>query len=202
MNFTTLANEDTITKTVAVLKNAGIESVVVENAAAAKDQVLKMLPQGAEVLTMSSETLRLSGIADVINGSEKFDSVRKKIETLNKKNQWSERQKLGAAPDWVIGSVHAVTTDGKIIIVSNTGSQLPAYASGASHVIWVIGTQKIVLDLDTAMKRIYEYVLPLENERAMKVYGAPSNVSKILIINREIQPGRITVVFVKEKLGF
>ena len=52
------------------------------------------------------------------------------------------------------------------------------------------------------MKRIYEHTLPLENERALKVYGVSSNVSKILIINKETKPKRITIILVKEKLGF
>jgi len=111
-------------------------------------------------------------------------------------------QKLGAAPEYAVGSVHAVTEDGKVIIASNTGSQLPAYAYGSAHVIWVVGTQKIVANLEQGLKRIYEYVLPLESERLKKVYGVESNVSKLLIINKEIAPNRLTLILVKQKLGF
>ena len=115
-------------------------------------------------------------------------------------------QKIGAAPEWTLGSVHAVTEDGKVVIASNTGSQLAAYAYGAPHVIWVVGTQKLVSNLDDAMKRIYDYVLPLETIRFRKAYNQPetahSNVSKLLIINKEVNPKRITIIFVKEKLGF
>src|SRR5581483_9685420 len=106
----------------------------------------------------------------------------------------------GAAPEWSLGSVHAVTEDGKVIIASNTGSQLPAYAYGSSHVIWVVGAQKIVTGLDDGMRRLREYILPKESVRLRKAYNLPdtaqSNISKLLIVNKEIAAGRITVILV------
>lgn len=99
--------------------------------------------------------------------------------------------------------MHAVTEDGKIVIASNTGSQLGAYAYGSQHVIWVVGAQKIVPNIDQAIKRIYDYVLPLESERAHKAYGVEgSAVNKMLIVNAEGTPDRVTVIFIKESIGF
>ena len=123
---------------------------------------------------------------------------------MNRETQGAEMLKIGAAPQWSVGSVHAVTEEGHIFIASNTGSQLPAYASGASNVIWVVGVQKIVKNNDKALKRIYEYVLPLESDRLNKAYNLTmgSNVSKLLIINKEVKQGRATLIFVGEKLGF
>ena len=180
-----------IINTKKALEENGIQVFVVENGQAAKEKVLQIIPEGAQVMTMTSETLRTTGIADEINNSGKYDSVRKHI-----------NQQLGAAPEWTIGSVHAVTEDGKVVIASASGSQLPAYAYGALHVVWVVGWQKIVKDLDQAIKRVYEYVLPLENERAMKAYGQGSSVNKLLIVNKESLPNRIIMIIVKEKLGF
>jgi len=102
----------------------------------------------------------------------------------------------------MVGSVHAVTEDGTVVIASNTGSQLAGYAASAAHVIWVVGAQKIVPNLDEAMKRIREYTYPLEDERALQVYGMNSNISKLLIVHREVMPGRTTMIIVKENLGF
>lgn len=116
--------------------------------------------------------------------------------------QAREKQRLGAAPDWAIGSVHAVTEDGKVLIASATGSQLSAYAYGANHVVWIVGAQKLVKNFEDGLKRLYEYSLPLEDVRARKVYGAGSSVNKILIVNKEPAPERITMIIVKEKLGF
>jgi hypothetical protein len=155
-------------------------------------------------MTMSSVTLDTIGLAKEINESGKYNSVKAKLMKMDRTTQGLEMQKLGAAPEYVVGSVHAVTQDGKLLIASNTGSQLPAYAFGASHVIWVVGTQKIVKDEEEGKKRIYEYVLPLESERINKLNNitAGSFVSKLLAINRERKPDRLNVIFVKEKLGF
>lgn len=199
-----LASDESIVKTVEALKANGINSLVVGNGEEAKTKVLEMIAEGAEVMNMTSVTLDAIGIPQEINGSGKYNSVRNKLMKMDRKTQNLEMQKLGAAPEYTIGSVHAITTDGKVVVASNTGSQLPAYAYASPHVIWVAGTQKIVKNLDEAMKRIYEYVLPLESERANKAYNITtgSNVSKLLIINKEVKPNRITLILVKEKLGF
>ena len=57
-------------------------------------------------------------------------------------------------------------------------------------------------DLEEGLRRINEYAFPLEDARAQAAYGIHSAVNKVLIINREIAPGRITVVLVDEVLGF
>jgi hypothetical protein len=205
MQWNTLATDKSIKKTVAALKDANIESVIVETGAEAKKKILEMIPKKAEVMQMTSITLDTIGVSQEINESGKYDSVRNKLYKLDRNTQHKEMQQLGAAPDWSIGSVHAITEDGKVLIASNTGSQLPGYVYGSSHVIWVVSTQKIVKTLEDGMKRIYDYVLPLETKRARKAYGLPdtfhSNVSKLLIVNKEVAPNRITIIFVKEKLG-
>lgn len=206
MQWNTLANEESIKKTVDALKNNGITAHVVDSAEEAKEKVLKLLPKKAEVMQMTSVTLDTIGITQPINESGDYDSVRNELNKLDRSKQHLEMQRIGAAPEWTLGSVHAVTEDGKVVIASNSGSQLPAYAYGSSHVIWVVGTQKIVNNLEDAMTRIYDYVLPLETKRARKAYNLPdtfhSNVSKLLIVNKEVNPERLTIIFVKEKLGF
>src|SRR5258706_12531138 len=203
-DWKTLADKETINKTIEILKANNINAMLVDNGEETKKKVLEMIPNGAEVMNMSSVTMDSIGVSKEIMESGKYDAVKKKLMSLDRKTQGREMQKLGTAPDYAVGSVHAVTLDGKILIASNTGSQLPAYVYGAAHVIWVVGTQKIVKDLDEGMKRIYDYILPLESERLNKAYNMTSGSfpSKILIVNREIFPGRITLIFVNEPLGF
>ncbi len=198
-----LASDKIIKKTIEALKQNGIGALVVDTGQKAKDEVLKLIPEGAEVMTMTSATLDAIDIPAEINESGKYNSVRKKLMAMDRATQGLEMNKLGAAPQYVLGSVNAVTKDGQLIFASNTGSQLGAYAYASQNVIWVVGTQKIVENLDGGIKRIYDYVLPLESKRLGKIFpGVKSNVSKLLIINREVRPGRITLIFVKEKLGF
>src|SRR2546428_445600 len=118
------------------------------------------------------------------------------------KKQADEIRRLTSAPDVMLGSVHAVTESGSLLAASASGSQLGPYVNGAGRVILVVGTQKIVSDLEEGLRRINEYVFPLEDARAQAAYGVHSGVNKVLIINRELVPGRITVVFVDEVLGF
>lgn len=198
-----LASESSITKTVEALEGNGFEAVVVENSQQAKEKVLELLPKGVQVMTMSSVTLDSIGLPKVINKSGDYDALRPKLMSMDRKTQGVEMNQLAGVPQWGIGSVHAVTENGEVLVASNTGSQLGAYAFGAEHIIWVVGTQKIVKNLEAGLKRIYQYSLPLESERAKKAYGVSgSAVNKILIIKKEVQPGRITMILVKENLGF
>lgn len=197
-----LPDKQTIDKTIEALAANGIEAQFVETVEEAKKKVFEILPQGAEVMNMTSVTLDTIGVAKEIVESGRYNSVRNKLNSMDRKTQNLEMQKMGAAPEFAVGSVHAVTEDGRLLVASNSGSQLPAYAYGSAHVIWVVGAQKIVKNTDEGIKRIYEYVLPLEDERAQKAYGMGSGVSKLLIINKEKTPGRLTLVLVNEKLGF
>ncbi len=200
--FDQLKDVQTVEKTIASLKSNGITAYSVETGEEAKKKVLEIIPKGAEVMTMTSVTLDVIGLRQELNESENFESVRNKLKSINRETQSAEMQKIGAAPEWALGSVHAVTENGEVLVASNTGSQLAAFAYGAQHVIWIVGTQKIVKNRDEALKRIYEYAFPLENVRAQKTYGVGSNVSKLLIIDKEVNPHRLTIVFVSEKLGF
>jgi hypothetical protein len=197
-----LADEVRLGITRDALEANGIGVVVVENAQAARDTVMDIIPEGAEVMNMTSVTLQETGLADIITQSGRFNSVRNKLVSMDNKTQGREMRQLGAAADWAIGSVHAVTEDGRIFIASYSGSQMPAYVYGAGHVVWVIGTQKIVGSYDEALRRIYEYAWPLEDKRAMAAYGTHSAVNKVLVINSESTTGRIKAVLVKEKLGY
>ena len=194
-----LADDSAIARAVESLKRNGISAEVVRDGKEAKERLLKLIPEGAEVMNMTSATLDSIGASKEIAEGPLFDPVRRKLGAPGDK---AEKRRLGAAPEWAVGSVHAVTEDGKVIVASATGSQLPAYAYGAGNVVWVVGAQKIVRNLEEGLKRVEEYVFPLEDERARKVYGVGSGINKLLILNREVNPGRIRMIIVKEKLGF
>ncbi len=121
---------------------------------------------------------------------------------MDRQTQADDIRRLAAAQDVMLGSVHAVTETGSLLAASMSGSQLGPYVSGAGRVVLLVGTQKIVSDIEEGLRRIDEYAFPLEDARAQAAYGIRSGVNKLLIINREITPGRITVVLVDEVLGF
>lgn len=201
--WTTLADRKTIEKTIKALKKNNIDAYLVETKEEAKNKFFEILPEGAEVLNNTSATLDAIGVTKEIMESGKYNSVKKKQMLMDRKTKRKEIQKLSTTPEWAVGSVHAITDDGQILIASNTGSQLSGYAYGADHIIWVVGAQKIVKNTDDGIKRIYEHSLLMENERVKVAYGMPeSHVRRILILENEAIFGRTTVIFVNQVLGF
>jgi hypothetical protein len=200
--YGTLADEVSVKRTTAALQANGITVLRAADAAEAKDIVLGLVPDGSEVHHGASQTLEVTGITAEIEKPGRYQPIRPRIFSMDRKTQADEIRRLSAAPDVMLGSVHAVTETGSLMAASMGGSQLGPYVSGAGRVVLVVGTQKIVSDLEEGLRRIDEYAFPLEDARAQAAYGIHSGVNKVLIINREITPGRITVVFVDEVLGF
>jgi hypothetical protein len=200
--FGVSADDATIERTAAALREKGYAVHVVENGAAARDLIVGMLPVGAEVSQGASETLEDIGVTAEME-SGRYDNVRLHTRSMDRTTPEGIRamRKLGVGPDYYVNSAHALTEDGTIVIASNTGSQLAPLAFGAGEVIFAIGTQKIVPDLETAFRRIEERSLPLENARMQGIYGVNSHVRKLLIIRSESRPGRITVVLIKAPVG-
>jgi hypothetical protein len=200
--FGTPADDARVERTSAALEANGITVRRAADAADAKRIVLGLIPAGSQVHHGASQTLEVTGISDAIEQSGRYEPLRPRIFSMDRATQADEIRRLTAAPDVMLGSVHAVTESGSLLAASMGGSQLGPYVSGAGRVILVVGTQKIVSDLEDGLRRIDEYAFPLEDARAQAAYGIHSAVNKVLIINREITPGRITVVLVDEALGF
>ena len=200
--FTKLASDEQIGRVVRALEANGMHTLIAENGEEAKKIVVGLVPENAEVYTNQSKTLEKLGLFDEFDKSGRYNAVRPKAMSLDRKTQSNEIRKLRTIPDYIIGSVHAITDDGKVLISSFGGSQLGPYASGAAKVIWIVGTQKIVKDLDEGFRRIEEYSYPLEDARLLAAMGIHTAIGKTLIVNREVVPGRITIVLVKEELGY
>jgi hypothetical protein len=200
--FADPAQAQSLERTAAALTAHGFAVEILDDAAAARERVKDLVPEGATVLTGASETLRLSGIDADLNASGRYASVRARGMTLDRAKDADEIRRLLASPDVAIGSVNALTETGALVIASASGSQLPGYAGGAAHAIWVVGAQKIVPDLSAALRRIEDYVLPLESARVQVAYGGPSAVNRVLILNAEPHPGRGTVLLLREAIGY
>ena len=200
--FAAPAEDARVSRAAAALEANGISVLRAANGAEAKRIVLDLIPAGAQVHHGASESLDASGITGQIERSGRYEDIRTRTFSMDRATQADEIRHLGASPDFMLGSVHAVTETGSLITASMSGSQLGPYGSGAGRVILVVGTQKIVSDLEEGLRRINEYSFPLEDARAQAAYGINSAVNKVLIINREIVPERVTVVLVDEALGF
>ena len=202
LRWGTKADDLRVKRTIAALEANGITALRAADLADAKRLVLDLVPEGSQVHSGASQSLEVSGVLAEIETSGRYQPLRPRIWSMDRKTQADEMRRLAAAPDVMLGSVHAVTETGSLLAASMGGSQLGPYVSGAGRVILLVGTQKIVSDVEEGLRRIDEYAFPLEDARAQAAYGIHSAVNKVLIINREITPGRITVVFVDEVVGF
>jgi hypothetical protein len=199
--FAALPDEDTLATTVTALEEHGFSVEVVDDLDAAREAVLARIPHGSSVMTNTSVTLQEAGIADAVNDSGHYDSARARMAELDFATQLQEMKAIGGQPDYALGSVHAISRDGVLVIASASGSQLASYAWGAANVIFVAGAQKLVPTVEAARDRIYSHSLVLEDGRAVATYGQHSYVGKILEIHAEL-PGRVHIVLVRQPAGF
>jgi acyl-CoA hydrolase len=198
--FARPANRAAIERAAAALRLRNFDARIVADAAEAREMVLALLPEGAEVGEGASITLDQIGVTEIVEKSGRYDAIRPRTRAMDRATQMREIRKLGAAPDVQINSVHALTEDGRMVIASGTGSQLGPIGFGAGKVVLVVGAQKIVPDLETAYRRVEEYSYPLEDAKMQELYGARSSVSKMLVLNSD-SPGRTTVILVAEPVG-
>ena len=199
--FTTLPDDDTLAATVVALEEHGFSVEVVADLDAAREAVLARIPDGSTVMTNTSITLQETGIAAAIDSGGPYESARNKMLALDFATQLPEMKAIAGQPEYALGSVHAVSRDGTLVIASASGSQLASYAWGAANVIFVVGAQKLVPSLEAARERITEHSLKLEDARAYAAYGQNSRVGKVLEIHQE-DPGRIHVVLIRQAVGF
>jgi hypothetical protein len=200
--FAAPATIDRLDRVAAALEDAGVKAIIVETGADAAATALSLIPDEVEVFDGSSETLKAIGLSKAIADSTRFNPIRPRLLELYAAGDRDGMRRLGAAPDYMIGSVHAITEAGEIVIGSGTGSQLGPYAYTAKHVIWIAGHQKLVGTIEEGLQRVREYSYPKESARIFAERGMAAQLNRILILNREFVPGRATAILVREELGF
>ena len=201
-SFAEPASAQHLDRAAAALTSHGFAVEILDDAAAARARVRDLIPEDASVYTGASETLRLSGILEDINTSGRYQAIGPRGMAMDRGTEADDIRRLLASPDIAIASVAAVTETGSLVIASASGSQLPSHAGGAGQRIWIAGAQKVVPDLATALRRVEEHCLPLESDRAQRVYGQPSAINRLLILNAEPYPGCGTVLLLRQAIGF
>src|SRR4029077_14307943 len=201
VDFAAPASEAELEALAGEARERNFEVVIVQNGEEAKAEVLKRIPEGARVHSGKSKTLEDAGLFKEFMENERYDFVRRTTMKLDLRTQRDEMRKLGAAPDVMVNSAQAVTEAGQIVITSASGSQIGPIASGAGKLILVIGSQKVVPNLDTAFRRIKEHVFPYEDARLREQMGVGTKITRTLIIEQDFMPGRTTVILVRQPIG-
>ncbi len=200
-DFRSPAQEAIIQKVAEALRANHIVTHVVDTREDARRLVLELVPEGSEVHSGKSKTLADTELFQEMFESGRYESLRARFMAMDRKTQAREIRKLIAAPDYMLGSVQAVTEGGDLVVASASSSQLGPYASGAGQLILVVGSQKIVRDLEQAFRRIEQHVFPYEDAMVHERLKIHTFIGKILVIRREWVEGRITVVLVREPVG-
>ncbi len=203
--FDELASAESIEKVVTNLKAHHIDAIVVETGKDAHDKILELVPSGASVMNGSSRTLEQIGIVETLKSDEQgWINHHAAIVAQTDPVKQAELRKQALLSDYYLGSVHAVTEEGEFVVASNTGSQLPHIVYSSANIVLVVGVQKIVTDIYEAVKRINEYVVPLEDENMQQKYGMGTQLNKLVIVKGEnpMFGRKVTMILVKEKLGF
>lgn len=203
MNFEHIVDQPTLDKTVKALEARNVNVIVVNTKAEALEIVKGLIPAQAPVMTGSSTTLQEIGFVDLLkSGNHSWNNIKEAIATETDPIKQTQLRNDSVSADYFLGSVHAVTEEGELLVASASGSQIPSYAFTSQNVIWVSGTQKIVPTLSDAFTRVKEYVFPKEDTR-MKTTGASGTIFGMWwIFERNIMPHKLTMIFVKEVLGF
>lgn len=199
-----LADKEAIKRTMEAVRSRGISVDLAEKKEDALKRLKEIIPAGAEIMTGGSTTLEQIGFVELLkSGKHPWKNLKDEIFAEKDEAKQAELRKMSVVAEYFLGSVHAVAETGEIVVASASGSQIPSYAFSSDNVIWIVGAQKIVPNLEQGLKRVREHSLPLEDKR-MKSIGYPgSTIGKILIFEREIMPNRkVTLIFVNEKLGF
>jgi LUD domain len=200
--FAAPASEAQLERLAARLRERNFEAVIVDDAAAARKAVLERLPDGSEVHAAKSKTLEDLGLAQELMESDRHDFLRRTYFKMDRNTQAREMRKLVAAPDFMLGSVNAVTEAGQLVEASASGNQMGPYSAASGKLILVVGSQKIVPDLEGAFRRIREYVTPYEDARLREQMGIGTKLARVLILEQDYMPGHTTVILVKEPVGY
>ena len=200
---TPMADDAAVARTIEALKARGMDAMVAETHEEALEKLSSLVPDGSEVFAVTSETLDAIGFTQLVTVGNRYRSVGALIGAAKTPEERSELQRtVGTTPEYVVGSVQAVAETGEVVVASASGSQMGSYTFGAKRVIWVVGTQKIVPTLEDAMARTRGYTFKRHQEWSPSQGHGPSVMGMITTFEESRRPGRITVLFVKDDLGW
>ncbi len=202
-NRNTLPVDDAaLLRTVAALKTRNIEAVVAESGDEARERLIGMIPDGAEVFKSTSETLDTIGYSDYIQQTDRYQNLAMKIAAEPDRERQRELRRLASVAEYYVGSVHAISETGEVIVASGSGSQLGAYVYGAKQVIWVAGAQKICPTLDDALSRVRGFSVERHHQWAEASGRTAGPLGKLLVFENEQAPNRVRLVLIKESVGW
>ncbi|MEN6342753.1 MAG: lactate utilization protein [Methanospirillum sp.] len=196
-------DETTIARTVEAIERRNIRVIRAATADAARQSLLDLIPDGAEVMNGSSTTLNEMGYEQLLKENPKgWRDYHAVITAENDEQERNALRRKGVAADWFLSGVQAIAETGELVGCDKTGSRVGAWPYAAGHLVLVSGANKCVPTLDDALARCWEYALPIEQQRARRAYGTSSEIGNIVILEKAIADGRVTLILISESLGY
>ena len=198
-----LPPDNEVAQTVEAITQRGIAVVRARNRKIALKILKDLIPPEAEVMHGSSTTLVEIGYEAYVNSDEsRWKDLHRAIVAENDEEKRRALRRKSVTADYFISGVNAIARSGEIVACDRSGSRVGAWPYAAAHLILVSGTNKLAPTLDDALRRVWEYAYPLENVRAKRAYGVPSQIGKcVILVNEEIE-GRVTLILIDESLGY
>jgi len=169
----------------------------------------EVIPQGASIGVGGSATLTECGVLDWLTGNKDYNFLDR-YHTDDVKKVFHE----SLSADVYLMSTNAVTMEGQLYNVDGTGNRTAALIYGPEKVYVLCGVNKIVKDLDEAIKRVEMITAPANNLRLNKenactktgscvhCYASTSTCNQFVITRRSGIQGRIHLILINEALGF
>jgi hypothetical protein len=196
-------DEATISRTVGAIEKRNVRVTRAATTDEALQTLVDLIPEGAEVMNGSSTTLIEIGYEELLQRNpRRWRDYHAVITAENDKEKRDELRRKGVAAEWFLSGVQAIAATGELVGCDKSGSRVGAWPHAAGHLVLVAGANKIVPTLDEALARCWEYALPLEQQRARRVYGTSSEIGNIVILEKAMNDDRVTLILVGERLGY
>lgn len=213
--------EKKIEKTVENLRKNNMEAYVVQNCTEAVKLVEGLLKEGETITCGGSATLAESGVMTLMK-SGRYNFIDRSVAKSREETEELYRKSFFA--DTYLTSANAVTESGQLYNVDGNSNRVAAICYGPKSVIFVVGINKLVRDLDEAVKRVKTCAAPANCVRlgcetpcsktgeciSLKTGGdMPSGCASegrvccnYVVSSWQRVKNRFKVIIVKESLGF
>lgn len=198
------------------LEKNNFEVHLAASAAEAGALVINTLLPASGAKTVSyggSMTMKAAGLHDALMSCPGIELIRPDEPNLSMEEK-IERRRQGLLVDFFVSGTNAVTEEGHLVNLDMIGNRVGAITFGPKQVVILVGRNKIVPDLSTAMYRIKEYASPVNAMRLdcktpcvktshCEDCNSPGRICNSWVITEKSFPkGRIKIVLINQELGF
>jgi len=189
----------------------GIEGYYCQNKEDALHTALRFLTPGSTVAWGGSMSCTEIGLFDALKSTDCTLIDRSVAKTAEERRELYGRT---VCSDYYFMSSNAITLDGELVNIDGNGNRVACLITGPQNVILIVGMNKIVKDVPTAIDRIRNFAAPpnsvrLGTDTPCAKYGRCHNCytpdclcCEIVITRKSRVPGRIKVILVGEELGY